>query len=297
VIILKKDLFNEGIKVSVISIIVNAFLSIFKFIAGLIGKSNAMISDSIHSLSDVLSTIVVIIGLKLASKKEDISHPYGHERIECIAAFILSMFLFITGILIGFVGVKTIIYQKYSSIQTPTMIALIAAIISIITKEIMYWATRKVAKRINSDSLMADAWHHRSDSLSSIGSLIGIGGAMLGFKLLDSIASIIICLCIIKVAFDIFMDSVNKVVDKSCDNEFIINLKSVISEVDGVEGIDSLKTRLFGNKIYVDVEIVANQNLLLKDAHKIAEEVHDTIEESFEDVKHCMVHVNPKELE
>lgn len=294
---MKNDLFNEGIKVSVISIIVNAFLSIFKFIAGLIGKSNAMISDSIHSLSDVLSTIVVIIGLKLASKEEDQSHPYGHERIECIAAFILSMFLFITGILIGFVGIKTILYQEYSSIETPTTIALIAAIISIITKEAMYWYTRNIAKKIKSDSLMADAWHHRSDSLSSIGSLIGIGGAMLGFKLLDSIASIIICLCIIKVAFDIFMDSVNKVVDKSCNNEFITNLKDVISEVDGVEGIDSLKTRLFGNRIYVDIEIEANENLLLKDAHRIAEEVHDKIENCFEDVKHCMVHVNPKELE
>lgn len=294
---MKKNSFNEGIKVSVISIIGNIFLSIFKFVAGWFGKSNAMISDSIHSLSDVLSTIVVIIGLKLSSKKEDNCHPYGHERIECVAAFLLSIFLFITGLLIGLVGIQTILYKDYSSIETPTILALVAAIISIFTKEAMYWYTKSVAKKIKSDALMADAWHNRSDSLASIGSLIGIGGAMLGFKLLDSVASIIIGLCIVKVAFDIFMDSVNKMVDRSCSDEFISNLTDIILKIEGVKNIDSLKTRLFGNKIYVDVEISADSNLTLRESHKIAEKVHDKIENQFEDVKHCMVHMNPKELE
>lgn len=286
---------KEGIKVSVISIIGNIFLSFFKFIAGIIGKSNAMISDSIHSLSDVLSTLVVIVGLKLASKKEDLSHPYGHERIECIASFILAIFLFITGIGIGYLGFKTIFFENYSNIKTPTLIALVAAVISIITKEAMYWYTRNTAKRINSDALMADAWHHRSDALSSIGSLIGILGAMMGFKLLDSIASIVICLCIIKVSYDIFMDSVNKIIDKSCSNEFISEVSSLVLKVDGVLDIDLIKTRLFGNKIYIDIEIAANQDLTLKEAHEIAERVHDRIEEKYQSVKHCMVHVNPKE--
>lgn len=294
---MKDNFVNEGVKVSIISIIINIILFIFKFIAGLLGKSNAMISDSIHSLSDVLSTIVVIIGLKISSKADDDSHPYGHERFECVAAFILSAFLFITGILIGIVGIKTIFYNDYSNIKTPTTIALIAAIISIITKEAMYWYTRNVAKKINSDSLMADAWHHRSDSLSSIGSLVGIGGAMLGFKLLDPIASIIICLCIIKVAYDIFMDSVNKMIDKSCDKEFTNQVKQLVFKIDGVKDIDSIKTRLFGNRIYIDIEISADENLTLKESHKIAHEVHDNIENNFKDVKHCMVHMNPKSIE
>ena len=293
---MKNNNLKEGMKVSVISIIGNVFLSIFKFIAGIIGKSNAMISDSIHSLSDVLSTIVVMIGLKIASKKEDVSHPYGHERIECVASFILAIFLFITGLGIGWMGIKTIFFENYSEIKTPTLIALIAAIISIITKEAMYWYTRSVAKKIKSDALMADAWHHRSDALSSIGSLIGIGGAMMGFKLLDSIASIIICLCIIKVSYDIFMDSVDKMVDKACNSDFINKICDLVLSTNGVLNIDLIKTRLFGNKIYIDLEIAANQDLTLKEAHEIAQEVHDNIENNYEDVKHCMVHVNPKEI-
>lgn len=293
---MKNNDLKEGMKVSVISIIGNVFLSIFKFIAGIIGKSNAMISDSIHSLSDVLSTIVVMIGLKLASKKEDVSHPYGHERIECVASFILAIFLFITGLGIGWMGIKTIFFENYSEIKTPTLIALIAAIISIITKEAMYWYTRSVAKKIKSDALMADAWHHRSDALSSIGSLIGIGGAMMGFKLLDSIVSIIICLCIIKVSYDIFMDSVDKMVDKACNSDFINKICDLVLSTNGVLNIDLIKTRLFGNKIYIDLEIAANQELTLKEAHEIAQKVHDKIENNYEDVKHCMVHVNPKEI-
>lgn len=293
---MKNNDLKEGMKVSIVSIIGNVFLSIFKFIAGIIGKSNAMISDSIHSLSDVLSTIVVMIGLKLASKKEDVSHPYGHERIECVASFILAIFLFITGIGIGWMGIKTIFFENYSEIKTPTLIALIAAIISIISKEAMYWYTRNVAKKIKSDALMADAWHHRSDALSSIGSLIGIGGAMMGFKLLDSIASIIICLCIIKVSYDIFMDSVDKMVDKACNSDFIDKIRDLVLGVDGVLDIDLIKTRLFGNKIYIDLEIAADQDLTLKEAHEIAQKVLDNIESNYEDVKHCMVHVNPKEI-
>lgn len=293
---MKNNDLKEGMKVSVISIIGNVFLSIFKFIAGIIGKSNAMISDSIHSLSDVLSTIVVMIGLKLASKKEDVSHPYGHERIECVASFILAIFLFITGLGIGWMGIKTIFFENYGEIKTPTLIALIAAIISIITKEAMYWYTRSVAKKIKSDALMADAWHHRSDALSSIGSLIGIGGAMMGFKLLDSLASIIICLCIIKVSYDIFMDSVDKMVDKACNSDFINKICDLVLSTNGVLNIDLIKTRLFGNKIYIDLEIAANQDLTLKEAHEIAQKVHDKIENNYEDVKHCMVHVNPKEI-
>ena len=287
---------KDGIKVSIVTIIGNIFLSIFKLAAGWFGKSNAMISDSIHSLSDVLSTIIVLIGLKISSKDSDESHPYGHERIECIAAFILAIILFITGLSIGWMGIKTIFYTSYSKIEVPTTIALIAAIISIITKEAMYWYTRNIAKKIKSNALMADAWHHRSDALSSIGSLIGIGGAMLGFKLLDPIASIIICLCIIKVAFDIFMDSVNKMIDRSCSDSFIKQIKNLILSIDGVIEIDSIKTRLFGNKIYIDIEVSANENLSLKEAHQIAQNIHDEVESNFEEVKHCMVHMNPKEI-
>jgi len=286
---------NEQIayKVSINTIIGNVILSIIKLLAGIFGKSMAMISDSVHSISDVLSTFIVMVGIKISNKVNDDEHQYGHERLECVASIILSCMLFITGILIGYQGIESIIQKK--EIATPTLFALIMAIVSILIKECMYWYTRKYAKLINSNALMADAWHHRSDALSSIGSLIGIVGSMLGFKLLDSIASIIICIFILKVAIDIFKDSVNKMVDKACSKETIENYKKIIKKIKGVKRIDLIKSRLFGNKIYLDVEISVDGNLKLVDAHNITHKVHDKLESSDKNIKHCMIHVNPYE--
>lgn len=283
-----------AIKVSVISIILNCLLTLIKFISGVISKSSAMISDSVHSLSDVLSTFVVIIGVKISNKKADSDHPYGHERIECVSAIILSGMLFIIGVLIGINGIKNV--TNSSNLVMPGVLALIASIISIISKEAMYQYTIRVSKKINSAALKADAWHHRSDALSSIGSFIGILGSRLGFKIFDPLASVIISLCIIKVSIDIFKDAIDKMVDKSCDKEVIDKVISVIEKNESVKNIDDIKTRQFGNKAYVDVEISVDENLLLKDAHKIAEEIHDSVENEINIVKHCMVHVNPYEV-
>lgn len=280
-----------AIKVSVISIILNCLLTLIKFISGVISKSSAMISDSVHSLSDVLSTFVVIIGVKISNKKADSDHPYGHERIECVSAIILSGMLFIIGALIGINGIKNV--TNSSNLVMPGVLALIASIISIISKEAMYQYTIRVSKKINSAALKADAWHHRSDALSSIGSFIGILGSRLGFKIFDPLASVIISLCIIKVSIDIFKDAIDKMVDKSCDKEVIDKVISVIEKNESVKNIDDIKTRQFGNKAYVDVEISVDENLLLKDAHKVAEEIHDSVENEINIVKHCMVHVNP----
>ena len=283
-----------AIKVSVISIILNCLLTLIKFISGVISKSSAMISDSVHSLSDVLSTFVVIIGVKISNKKADSDHPYGHERIECVSAIILSGMLFIIGALIGINGIKNV--TSSSNLVMPGVLALIASIISIISKEAMYQYTIRVSKKINSAALKADAWHHRSDALSSIGSFIGILGSRLGFKIFDPLASVIISLCIIKVSIDIFKDAIDKMVDKSCDKEVIDKVISVIEKNESVKNIDDIKTRQFGNKAYVDVEISVDENLLLKDAHKVAEEIHDSVENEINIVKHCMVHVNPYEV-
>ena len=283
-----------AIRVSVISIILNCLLTLIKFISGVISKSSAMISDSVHSLSDVLSTFVVIIGVKISNKKADSDHPYGHERIECVSAIILSGMLFIIGALIGINGIKNV--TNSSNLVMPGVLALIASIISIISKEAMYQYTIRVSKKINSAALKADAWHHRSDALSSIGSFIGILGSRLGFKVFDPLASVIISLCIIKVSIDIFKDAIDKMVDKSCDKEVIDKVISVIEKNESVKNIDDIKTRQFGNKAYVDVEISVDENLLLKDAHKVAEEIHDSVENEINIVKHCMVHVNPYEV-
>ncbi len=284
---------QAAMRISKLSIIINVLLSLFKLFAGIFAHSGAMISDAIHSASDVFSTFIVMIGVTLSNKQSDNEHPYGHERFECIASIILAALLLVTGIGIGKTGLKTILSGNYETLKAPGLLALIAAVVSIIVKEWMYQITRSTAKKINSGALMADAWHHRSDALSSIGAFIGILGARMGIMVLDSVASVVICIFIAKAAYDVFMDATNKMVDKSCDTEIINQMKEVISAESGVLKIDDIRTRLFGSKIYVDIEISADGKLSLNEAHTIAERVHDSIEANFPDVKHCMVHVNP----
>lgn len=286
---------NLAVRVSVVSIIVNLALSLLKFIAGILGQSSAMISDAVHSASDVFSTFVVIIGVKMAGKKADADHPYGHERMECAAAIILAMLLAVVGAGIGASGIQKIAAGNYGELTVPGRIPLVAAVVSVAIKEWMFWYTRLAAKKLNSGALMADAWHHRSDSLSSIGSFAGILAARLGYPVMDAVASVIICLCILKVAYDIFKDGFDKMVDHSCDGETEQNIRTAALGVAGVQGIDDLKTRLFGDKIYVDMEILLDRELKLGEAHAIAEQVHNVIERDFPDCKHCMVHVNPTE--
>lgn len=284
-------------RVSVISIAVNLGLSLFKLAAGFIAGSSAMISDAVHSASDVISTIAVIAGVNLSSRASDRGHQYGHERMESIFSILLSILLFSTGIGIGYHAILKIFGGNYSDLQAPGMLALIAAVISIIVKEWMFHYTKRAAKKINSTALMADAWHHRSDALSSIGSFIGILGARLGFPICDPIAGVIICAFVVKASWDIFYDAANQLVDKACDEEVCAKLRELILEQQGVICIDDFKTRLFGSKIYVDVEIGADGNLTLYESHDIAQHVHDSIEQEFPNVKHCMVHVNPKNVE
>ena len=282
-----------AIRVSIVTIIGNIILSIFKFLAGIFGHSTAMVSDSVHSLSDVLSTIVVIIGTKMSAKKPDSGHPYGHERLECVSAIVLAIMLGATGIGIGLIAAQNIISGNYSSAVMPSVIPMIAAIVSILSKEAMYWYTRAAGKKIGSGALMADAWHHRSDALSSIGSLAGIIGARMGVLVLDSIAGLIISLFILKVSYDIFRDSISKMTDNACDEQTIELIKNLILSTEGVIEIDSIKTRKFGERIYVDVEFSTDASITLQQAHCIAQKAHDAVEKEILAVKHCMIHVNP----
>lgn len=283
---------KTAMKVSIVSVIWNLLLSAGKLFAGIFANSGAMISDAVHSASDVFSTIIVMIGVKISGKDSDNDHPYGHERLECVAAIILATVLAATGIGIGYGAVVKIMAGDYN-VEMPGILALVAAVVSIVVKELMFWHTRYYAKQIDSSALMADAWHHRSDSLSSIGALIGIIGARLGFGIMEPLASVVICIFIEKAAYDIFMDAVNKMVDKSCDDETMEKIKACAMNIPGVENIDLLRTRVFGNKIYVDMEIAADGNKTLDETHAVAERVHDAIEQEFPKVKHIMVHVNP----
>lgn len=278
---------------SLVSVIGNALLSGFKMFAGIVGHSGAMISDAIHSFSDVLTTFIAYLGVKVSKKAADQTHPYGHERIECVASLILGLLLAVTGIGVGAVGIKNIASGEYQNLAVPGTIALIAAILSIVGKEAMYWYTIHYAKIINSAAFMADAWHHRSDAFSSIGSLVGIGGAMLGFPVLDSVASVVICLFILKVSFDILKDALKKMLDTSCGEAYENSLREFISAQDDVVCVDVLHSRMFGNKVYIDVEIEVDGNKLLKESHAVAERVHQCVEKNYPDIKHIMIHVNP----
>ena len=282
-------------QISATSIAVNIILAVFKLLAGVIGHSAAMLSDAVHSFSDVFSTFIVLIGAKVSGKPADEGHPYGHERFESVAAIILAVVLAATGLGIGWSAVNSIRTGAYAESTAPGVVALVAAVVSIALKEAMYWYTIRGAKKINSPALKADAWHHRSDALSSVGALIGIGGARLGYAILDPVASLVICLFVLKAAWDIFDGALDQMTDHAADPETENAMAELVLDTPGVLSLDLLQTRQFGAYLYVDVEIGLDGSLTLDAAHDIAQQVHDDLEDQFPTVKHCMVHMNPAE--
>ncbi len=284
---------REAERTSRIGIGTDLALTAFKLFAGVFAHSGAMLSDAVHSASDALSSVIVILGVRAASKSSDREHPYGHERFECVAAIILALILAVTGFSIGANAVRQIAAGPEEEAAMPGILALVAAGVSVIVKEGMFWYTRSVARRIGSTALMAGAWHHRSDALSSVGALLGIGGARLGFPAADALASLVICGFIAKAALDIFRDAIGRMVDKACDSETEDAIRRKALSVEGVQSVDLLQTRTFGNRIYVGMEIGVDGGMTLYEAHRISEAVHDGIEAAFPAVKHIMIHVNP----
>jgi len=285
-----------AIFVSWTNIALNTILAAFKLFAGIFAGSQAMISDGIHTLSDMLSTFLVIAGIRLAARKPDRDHQYGHERFESVAAILLSAILAVTGALIGLAGIQQVIGATTAELPTPGLLALIAALVGIVMKEGMYWRTRYYAKRLNSGVLMADAWHNRSDSLSSIGSFAAILGARMGFPVLDPLASVVICIFILKVAVDVFRDAVGKMTDRAVDQETAGQIQALVEAQPGVVHVDRFQTRIFGDRAYVDISIAIDRDLPLHSAHDIARDVHNAVEAAFPAIKHCMIHMNPTPL-
>ncbi|MCI8307452.1 MAG: cation transporter [Lachnospiraceae bacterium] len=280
-------------RLTVVTVAWNLILFVFKLAAGIAADSGAMISDAVHSLSDIFTTIVAVVGVYISQKEADDEHQYGHERLECVAGLILAAVLMIVGLGIGYSGIGRIIGVTGEAHKIPGIMALVAAVVSIVIKEAMFWYTRHYAKMIDSSAFMADAWHHRSDAISSVGALIGIGFARMGYPVMDSVASVLICIFVLKTSFDIMAEAIGKMTDKACDEETQRRLSEYIASYGQVRGIDLLKTRMFGNRIYVEVEICLDGDMPLRSAHDIAEEIHDGLEQEFRNVKHIMIHINP----
>ncbi len=282
--------YKEGIVLSLWTLGLNFLLGSVKLAAGLWGRSSAMVADAAHSYSDCASTVAVIAGLKIASKSADADHPYGHEKYELIFANILSILLGLTAVKIGYDALMVIAHGSY---QVPGLAPLLAAVFSVAVKEVMYRLTLRKAKKIGSVAMEADAWHHRSDALSSVAAFVGILGARLGLPVLDPVTGFLVSILVLKVAIDLYRKSVSGLVDSSTDAETVARIQQLLADMDGIEEVNSLKTRVFGASAYADVTIKVDGALTVEEGHDIATLAHNKIEANLPKIKHIMVHIEP----
>ena len=279
-------------RVSFLCLVGNLLLSATKFAAGILGHSTAMVSDAVHSFSDALGDVIAMVGVRLSEKEPDEGHPYGHERLESVASVIIGVLLLLAGLSVGTESLRKL-FSGTETAEVPGVIALAAALLSIVVKEAMYHLTMRVAKRLDSNALRAEAWHNRSDAISSVGALAGIWFARSGFPLLDPVAGFVISLFILRASYLIFRDSFRKMTDHSCDAALADEIKTCALSNTQVRGIDVFRSREFGRWVYVEMEIRLDKTLSLEQAHAIAHDVHDLLEERFPVIKHVMIHVNP----
>lgn len=276
---------------------INFILTVGKVIAGIVGNSTAMIADGIHSLSDFITDVIVIVFIKVSGKEKDKNHHYGHGKYETFATMLISFALIIVGFGILYTGaVKIIDSLNGELIEKPGFIALYAALISIVFKEGLFWYTKIEGKKLNSQAMIANAWHHRSDAFSSIGTAFGISGAILlgeRWRILDPIAGIIVSFFILKVAWDIAKPSIDELLDSSLPETTEKELEEIVKRTKGVEFFHNLRTRKIGENISVEVHIKVDKNMTVELSHKIATEIEITVRKRFGERSHVIVHVEP----
>lgn len=283
--------YEESNKVTKQAIAWNILLTIIKIVAGVLGKSSAMIADGLHSASDIISSVGVLLGNYISATPVDKEHNYGHEKAETLVSFLLSILLIVVSGSIGIKAVKSL--GNIGEIAIPTVLPLVVAIISILIKEYQYRITIKIAKKINSPALKADAWHHRSDALSSVAAFVGIGGAMLGFKVFDPIASIVVAIFVAKVGIEILVGSTNELMDVSIDLEQEEQIKEIAKNTEGVRNLGEIRSRKHGAMAYVDLVICVDGDLTVREGHDIANQLEKDIIRKMEFVKGITVHVEP----
>lgn len=284
-------------RITWIGMALNAVLTLFKLIAGVLGRSSAMLADAVHSLSDFISDIIILVFLKISCRGRDENHKFGHGKFETMATFILSIILVIVAAEIMSHGIQNIMtVVRGQEIAQPTMIALIAAIVSIIGKEFCYQITARVGRRVNSPAVIANAWHHRSDALSSVGSLIGIGGAIwLGQKwvILDPIMGCCISIAIFVVAIKMALPAMKELLDIALPEETEKEIIAIASAVPGVSDVHNLKTRRNGPSVIIDTHIMVLHTMTIVEAHAVATEVERRLTEHFGKETQINIHIEP----
>lgn len=280
--------------ITVLGMVVNIVLTITKIIAGLVGKSNSVVADGIHSLSDLSTDIAVIIGMKYWNQPPDQDHQYGHRRIEALISVFIAVALAIAGCMLGLEAIKTL---KSGIHQTPEYIALIVAIISIISKEIIFQMTYKVGMEIKSSAVVANAWHHRSDSLSSIPVAIAIGISIFkpSWNFIDSVATIAVSGFIIKTAWEISLPAFKELSDGGANPDVLKQIEQTVLEIDGIKSIHKLRTRFYGSSLHIDLHIQVDGSMSVKDCHKLTGIAKHKLAESFNDIVEVLIHVEPDE--
>lgn len=290
---------KEIYKVTLIGSFVNVVLIVLKFVAGIVGKSSAMVADAVHSLSDFITDVIVLVFVKIAGRPRDKSHDYGHGKYETFATMMIGLILAIAGIGLFIEGLKLMLDSFHGHVlPRPTMLALIIAVVSIVSKEILFRYTIRKGKNLNSNALIANGWHHRSDAISSLGTLIGVAGAMfLGekWRFLDPLAAIVVSYFIVKSGYDIMKPSVNELLESSLPSDVEKAIRADVMSVDGIKGVHNLRTRRVGNAIALDMHVKMDGSISLTEAHDIASRVERLLKNRFGSNTMINIHMEPAE--
>lgn len=284
-------------KVTLRGSLVNFILLVFKFVAGVVGRSSAMIADAVHSLSDFVTDVIVVVFVRISGKPQDKGHDYGHGKFETLATAIIGVALFVVGVGILVNATKSIVgVIRGEVLEAPGVLALVAAAVSVVFKELLYQYTVLEGKRHNSKVVIANAWHHRSDAFSSVGTLVGISGAMFlgeNWRVLDPVAAFIVSVFIIKVAIELTKSSIDDLMEKSLPDEVEQRIEEIILSYPEVNSPHHLRTRQIGNNVAIEVHIRMNGELTLREAHDVTRLIEQSLRQEFGEDTHIGIHMEP----
>lgn len=286
-------------RVTIVGAVLNLILIIFKMLAGILGRSGAMVADAIHSLSDFVTDVIVLVFVRISNKPRDVDHDYGHGKYETLATALIGVLLFVVGVGVLAGGCSSILaYLRGETLGQPGMVALWAAVVSVVTKEWLYRYTRAVGRRANSKAVVANAWHHRSDALSSVGTMVGVGGAILlgeDWRVLDPLAAVVVSVFILKVSVDLVRPCVDELLEKSLPEDMERDITRLVLSAGGVAHLHNLCTRRIGNNVAIEFHICMDGNLSLTEAHRTASHIEELLREAYGERTHIVIHVEPLE--